>query len=101
MRFVVTLAVALLAFASSPAPAAGFRQIDVPDPPGRPLIIGIWFPSSVQTTSQPVGPFQQNVALNATIKRPSVASSSSVTATYWDQGRILLFGCTILEFEPQ
>ena len=67
MRSVVTLAVALLLFASSSAAAAGFRQIDVPDPPGRPLTIGIWFPTNAQTTSQPVGPFQQNVALNASI----------------------------------
>lgn len=67
MRFVATVVVALLVFSSSYAAAAGFRQIDVPDPPGRPLTIGIWFPSSAQTSSQPVGPFQQNVALNASI----------------------------------
>lgn len=67
MRVRVTVAVALVLFAGSSAAAAGFRQIDVPDPPGRPLTIGIWFPSSAHTSSEPVGPFQQNVALNASI----------------------------------
>jgi predicted dienelactone hydrolase len=68
MRFVVTAAlVAFLVFAGSSAAAAGFGQIDVPDPPGRALTIGIWYPSSEHTSSQPVGPFQQNVALNAAI----------------------------------
>lgn len=67
MRFVATVVAALLLFAGSSAAGAGFRQIDVPDPPGRPLTIGIWFPSSAQTSSQPVGPFQQNVAPNASL----------------------------------
>ena len=67
MRFVVTVVVALLVFAGPSAADAGFRQIDVPDLPGRPLTIGIWYPSRAQTSSQPVGPFQQEVALNATI----------------------------------
>lgn len=67
MRFVATAVAALLVFAGSCEAGAGFRQMDVPDPPGRPLTIGIWFPSSGQTSSQPVGPFQQNVALNASI----------------------------------
>ena len=67
MRFVVTAVVAHLVFASSSAAAAGFRQTDPPDPPGRPLAIGIWFPSSAHTSSERVGPFQQNVALNASI----------------------------------
>jgi len=78
MRLAATVVVALLVFSSSSAAAAGFRQIDVPDPPGRPLTIGIWFQSAAQTSSQPVGPFQQNVALNAGItgtKLPVVSIS--------------------------
>lgn len=67
MRFVVTVAAALLVFAGSSAAGAGFRQIDVPDLPGRPLTIGIWYPTSAHTSSQPVGPFQQEVALNAIV----------------------------------
>lgn len=42
----------------------GFRQIEVPDPPGKPLTLGIWYPSSAHASSQPLGFFHQDVALN-------------------------------------
>ncbi|HKW63980.1 MAG TPA: dienelactone hydrolase family protein [Candidatus Acidoferrum sp.] len=67
MRFAVAIVVTLLVFAGSSAPSPGFRQIDIPDPPGKPITIGIWYPSNAHTSPQRVGPFQQNVALNATI----------------------------------
>lgn len=67
MRFVLKVVVALLVFAPSAMGGPGFRQIDIPDPPSKPLTIGIWYPSSARTSPQPVGPFQQDVALNAAI----------------------------------
>jgi len=52
-------------FADTCAHAAGFQQGVAADPSGKPLVIGIWYPS--QTTAKPVsiGPTTMTVAMNA------------------------------------
>lgn len=67
MRFAVAVVAALLIRVCSSAADVGFRQIEIPDSPGKPLAIGIWYPSSSHGSSQSLGPFHQDVALNATI----------------------------------
>jgi predicted dienelactone hydrolase len=39
----------------------GFQQASVPDPNGKPLSVGVWYPSLGTPTSVVVGPFQQMV----------------------------------------
>jgi len=39
----------------------GFQQLSVPDPAGKPLSIGVWYPSVGTPVLVPVGPFQQRV----------------------------------------
>ena len=41
--------------------AVGFQQMSVPDLPGKPLPVAIWYPSIGKSVSVPVGPFQQIV----------------------------------------
>ena len=67
MRFAVAIVAALVILVCSSAADVGFRQIEIPDPPSKPLAIGIWYPSSSHASSQPLGPFRQDVALNGTI----------------------------------
>jgi len=57
----------LLFFGRAAASQAGFRQLQVPDPPGKPLVVGIWYPSSGQPSTQALGAFQQDVVLNGPI----------------------------------
>lgn len=54
------------------AHAAGFQHGFAADPDGKPLDIGIWYPS--QTTAQPVtmGPTTMNVAVNGTVQGKSL-----------------------------
>ena len=68
MRFALALLTVLLIFACFSVADVGFQQIQVPDPPTKPLTTGIWYPSSSRGTSQPIGPFFQDVALNGTIE---------------------------------
>src|SRR5271169_5302812 len=57
---VVAFAIAILG--ATPALAAGFEQIMVPDPDGAPLEVGIWYPSGAAVEPQPLGLFVQTVA---------------------------------------
>src|ERR1700761_3519506 len=64
-RIIVRLVIAtlvVLTLAATPAVAAGFQQILVPDPNGPPLEGGIWYPSNAPASAQPLGLFEQNVA---------------------------------------
>jgi len=67
MRFAFAIVAALLIGVCSTGADVGFRQIEIPDPPRKPLAIGIWYPSSSHASSQPLDPFHQDVALNGTI----------------------------------
>jgi predicted dienelactone hydrolase len=58
---------ALLAISVSPASAAGFQTIEVQDPDGAPLEVGIWYPSRAAPSPQPLERFTQTVAPNADI----------------------------------
>jgi predicted dienelactone hydrolase len=52
--------------------AAGFQQGVAADPGGKPLVIGIWYPS--QTLANPVsmGPTTMSVAINAPVNGKAV-----------------------------
>jgi predicted dienelactone hydrolase len=52
---------------ASPAGAAGFQYGAAPDPDGKPIELGIWYPSDAPTSPQPLGLFQQDVAPYGTI----------------------------------
>ena len=47
--------------------SVGFRQLEVSDPLGKPLAVGIWYPANVPASSQPIGLFRQDVAVNAPV----------------------------------
>jgi len=67
MRFLIAaISLFLLLFRAS-ASEVGFRQLQVLDPPGKPLVIGIWYPSNSPASTQALGPFQQDVALDGPI----------------------------------
>src|SRR5262245_60407928 len=67
MRFAVTLIVVLLISVRPSTATVGFQQIEIPDPSSTPLTIGIWYPSNSPASSQPIGPFRADVALNGAI----------------------------------
>jgi len=48
--------------------AAGFQRGLAADPDGKPLEIGIWYPSSAATSPLAIGPTTMNVAANAPIQ---------------------------------
>jgi len=58
---------AIVMLGATPALAAGFEQVMVPDPNGPPLEVGIWYPSQAAVASQPLGLFQQTVANNGAV----------------------------------
>lgn len=61
------LAILLSALAASPAAAAGFQYGTAPDPDGKPIELGIWYPSDAPVSPQPLGLFTQQVAPYAAI----------------------------------
>jgi predicted dienelactone hydrolase len=67
MRFAVAVLGTLLIVARASAGGVGFRLFQIPDPPGKPLEGGVWYPSSSDASAQSLGPFHQDVALNGTI----------------------------------
>jgi predicted dienelactone hydrolase len=55
----------LVAVLAAPVFAAvGFQQLSVPDPDGKPLAVGLWYPSQGTPSAVAVGPFQQMVVPN-------------------------------------
>jgi predicted dienelactone hydrolase len=56
-----------LALATTCAQAAGFQRGFAADPDGKPLEVGIWYPSKAATTPVNLGPNTMTVALNAPI----------------------------------
>ena len=65
--FGVTLA---LAFASTGAQAAGFQHSFAADPKGKPLEIGIWYPSEAPVRPVTMGPTTMSVAMNGAVNGP-------------------------------
>lgn len=45
----------------------GFQQVTVPDPKGKPLQVAIWYPSPAPASPQPLGLFQQTVAMKGAL----------------------------------
>jgi predicted dienelactone hydrolase len=64
MRTWAVSAAILLFFARVPPASVGFEQVSVPDPEGKPLVVGVWYPSDAQPSPHPVGLFSQTVAAN-------------------------------------
>ena len=67
MRFAAAVAGVLVTILRASAGDVGFRQMQVPDPPGKPLDIGIWYPGNSLASPQTLGFFHQEVAFNAEI----------------------------------
>ncbi len=63
---VVLFAIALL-FARSSFGSVGFQKANVPDSQGRPIAVGIWYPSNAQPSPQPLGLFSQTVAVESKV----------------------------------
>src|SRR6202021_3272277 len=42
----------------------GFQQVTIPDPAGKPLAVGIWYPASAPVSNVPLGMFTQSVAVD-------------------------------------
>lgn len=62
-----TLTPFVLALASSCAHAAGFQHGFAADPDGKPLQIGIWYPSQATPKAVSMGPTTMTVAVNGTV----------------------------------
>ena len=60
-------AVLLAVLIALPAWAAGFQYGTAPDPDGKPIELGIWYPSNASVAPQPLGLFTQQVAPYAPI----------------------------------
>src|SRR5262249_49201892 len=67
MRFLLPAIGLLLLLGRASASEAGFRRLQVPDAPGKPVAAGIWYPSNGQASTQVVGLFQQVVVLDGPI----------------------------------
>jgi len=80
------------------APASnnvGFQQLSVPDPSGKTLSVGVWFPSVGKPVAVSVGPFQQMVVPDGEVsgtKLPVVLIShgtSGSEGSHYDTARRL------------
>ncbi len=47
--------------------SVGFQRITIPDPHGKPIAVGIWYPSHAPSSPQPLGLFSQDVAVDGQI----------------------------------
>ncbi len=65
--FVRIVATVLLVVFTSPAFAIGFDYLSIPDDAGRPIEVGIWYPSKSEATLTTVGMISQNVAVNGEV----------------------------------
>lgn len=63
-----TLTTVAMAFTMNCALAAGFQQGSAADPNGKPLEIGIWYPSKAAPTAVPMGPTTMSVAVNGPVE---------------------------------
>src|ERR1700730_18336051 len=64
--YIVALVIALL-FARSSFGAVGFQQVTIPDPQGKPIAVGIWYPSDTRASSHTIGMFNQTVAVSGEV----------------------------------
>ena len=66
MKIAIT-ALAALMLAATPALAVGFERVTVLDPEGPPLEAGIWYPTDAPASAQPIGLYQQTVAIGGAV----------------------------------
>ena len=66
MRDILAALIVLVAL-TTPATAAGFQPISIPDPGNPDLEAGVWYPSAARPTPIPLGLDDQTVALNKPI----------------------------------
>jgi predicted dienelactone hydrolase len=64
---IAVAAVGALILATTPALAAGFEQVMVPDPDGPPLEAGIWYPSTAPASAQRLGLYTQTAAVGGEV----------------------------------
>lgn len=67
-----SLFLSLVIFGSALAKPAvgsvGFQQVTMVDPQGKPIVVGIWYPSSGPVSLQSVGMYKQEVSVNGAIE---------------------------------
>ena len=61
------LLIVLIAAVAPPAFAIGFQYISIPDNTGRPIEIGIWYPSKSETAQTTIGMIGQSVAVDGSV----------------------------------
>jgi len=66
-RDLPTLSTFVLALVSTNAHAAGFQHGFAADPDGKPLQIGVWYPSQATPQALSMGPTTMTVAVNAAV----------------------------------
>jgi predicted dienelactone hydrolase len=64
--FVVAL-LCCVCCATSASASVGFQETTIPDPHGRPIAVGIWYPSSAKASPHPLGLLSQNVAADGDV----------------------------------
>lgn len=62
------LALLLCLACSRQAGAAGFQLLQVPDPNGPPMPLGVWYPSDAPVREAALGPYIQEVTLDAPVR---------------------------------
>jgi predicted dienelactone hydrolase len=69
----------------TPAEAAGFQHVTVPDAGGAPIEAGIWYPSDAPVSSQPLELFNQTVAVDgslASVNHPLIVISHGTGGSF-------------------
>lgn len=69
---IVLLLCSVGAFFTPAFSTVGFQQLSVPDPPGKPLSVAIWYPSVGKSVLVSVGPFQQLVVPDGPVSGTSL-----------------------------
>ena len=67
MKIIALIAMSLLMMLGAAAHAGevGFEQLTIPDGAEKPLTVGVWYPTDVPATPQPLATFTQTVAIGA------------------------------------
>ena len=89
MKAFLGIAMALFVIAvASPASAIGFDYFTIPDSTGRPIEVGIWYPSKAQAAPTTIGMIAQSVAVAGAVdgeKLPVVIFSHGNVGWYGDR----------------
>lgn len=84
-RMISAVAALAIMLAGAGAHAAGFQQGVAADPGGKPLVIGIWYPSQVVAKPVSMGPTTMSVASNAPVNGkalPMIVMSHGTGGSY-------------------